>query len=102
GSFITFPTAFVPNLTEANGGVYSPEERRLDIFYPVSRNVDTYKLEIFNQWGVKVFVSEDLYQGWDGYYLGKCAQQATYSYKAEGYFKDGTSFRQSGNFMLVR
>lgn len=101
-SFIVFPTAFVPNLEQANGGAYSPEERRLDIFYPVWRNVDTYSLSIYNQWGTQVFQSNDVLIGWDGYFQGKCAVQGTYVYKAEGRYKDGTPFKVSGNLMLVR
>ena len=101
-SFIVFPTAFVPNLEQANGGAYTPDERRLDIFYPVWRNVDTYSLSIYNQWGTQVFQSNDVLIGWDGYFQGKCAVQGTYVYKAEGRYKDGTPFKVSGNLMLVR
>lgn len=101
-SFIVFPTAFVPNLEQSNGGAYTPDERRLDIFYPVWRNVDTYSLSIYNQWGTQVFQSNDVLIGWDGYFQGKCAVQGTYVYKAEGRYKDGTPFKVSGNLMLVR
>lgn len=101
-SYLVFPTAFTPNVEHSNGGVYSQGERRLDVFYPIGRNVDIYKLEIFSSWGNKVFESNDQYIGWDGYYLGKCAAQGTYFYKAEGRFKDGTAFQYSGNLMLIR
>ena len=101
-SYLVFPTAFTPNVERSNGGLYSEGERRLDIFYPVGRNVDTYKLEIFSSWGNKVFESNDQYVGWDGYYLGKCAAQGTYFYKAEGRFKDGDAFQYSGNLVLIR
>lgn len=100
--FVVFPNAFTPDLSQANGGYYELNERRLDIFYPASRNVDTYKLEIYNQWGVKVFESNDILHGWDGYYLGKCASQGTYSYLAEGKYKNGVVFRYSGSFLLIR
>lgn len=101
-SFIVFPTAFVPNLESANGGAYNPEDRSLDVFRPVFRNVDTYTLMIYNQWGTQVFQSNDILTGWDGYYQGKCAMQGTYVYKAEGKYKDGSSYRVSGNVLLVR
>ena len=99
---MVFPNAFTPNTSIPNGGVYQAEERRLDIFYPVSRNVDTYKLEIFNQWGVKVFVSNDIFVGWDGYYKGESAPQGVYMYKATGTYKNGRKFTVSGEFILVR
>lgn len=102
GSFIVFPTAFTPNVSEELSGIYSPEERRLDLFYPVSRNVDTYKLEIFNQWGNMVFSTENLMQGWNGYYLNQPAAQGVYVFKAEGRFKDGTAFREGGSVLLIR
>ena len=101
-SYLVFPTAFTPNVERSNGGVYSEGERRLDVFYPIGRNVDTYKLEIFSSWGVKVFESNDKNIGWDGYYLGQCADQGIYFYKAEGRFKDGNAFQYSGNLMLIR
>ena len=101
-SYLVFPTAFTPNVERSNGGAYSEGERRLDVFYPIGRNVDTYKLEIFSSWGNKVFESNDQYIGWDGYYLGQCAAQGTYFYKAEGRFKDGNAFQYSGNLMLIR
>lgn len=99
---MVFPNAFTPNTSIPNGGVYQAEERRLDIFYPVSRNVDTYKLEIFNQWGAKVFVSNDIFVGWDGYYKGESAPQGVYMYKATGTYKNGRKFTVSGEFILVR
>ena len=101
-SYLVFPTAFTPNVERSNGGLYSEGERRLDVFYPVGRNVDLYKLEIYSSWGNKVFESNDQYIGWDGYYMGKCAAQGVYLYKAEGRFKDGNSFQYSGNLMLIR
>ena len=102
GSFIVFPTAFTPNVSEELDGIYSPEERRLDLFYPISRNVDTYKLEIFNQWGNMVFSTENLLQGWNGYYLNQPAAQGVYVFKAEGRFRDGTAFREGGSILLIR
>ena len=102
GSFVIFPTAFTPNLDQELDGSYSAEERRLDIFYPVSRNVDSYRLDVYNQWGNMVFTTDDLYKGWNGYYLGQPAAQGTYVYKAEGRFKDGTAFRQGGSILLIR
>lgn len=101
-SYLVFPTAFTPNVERSNGGTFSEGERRLDVFYPIGRNVDTYKLEIFSSWGNKVFESNDQYIGWDGYYLGRCADHGTYFYRAEGRFKDGNSFQYSGNLMLIR
>jgi PKD repeat protein len=102
GAFIVFPTAFTPNLTQELDGKYSPEERRLDIFYPIWQNVKKLHLEVFNQWGNLVFTTDDLYQGWNGYFLGQPAAQGTYVYKAEGNFNDGTSFRKGGNILLIR
>jgi hypothetical protein len=101
-SYLVFPTAFTPNVESSNGGLYSEGERRLDVFYPIGRNVDVYKLEIYNSWGNKVFESNDQYIGWDGYYLGQCAAQGLYLYRAEGRFKDGKAFQYSGNLMLIR
>ncbi|MBP6284388.1 MAG: PKD domain-containing protein, partial [Paludibacteraceae bacterium] len=99
---MVFPNAFTPNTSFPNGGQYQADERRLDIFYPVSRNVETYKLEIFNQWGTKIFVSDDIFVGWDGFYKGESAAQGAYMYKASGTYKNGREFNESGEFILVR
>ncbi|MED9995379.1 MAG: PKD domain-containing protein [Paludibacteraceae bacterium] len=102
GAFIVFPTAFTPNVTQMLDGKYKTEERRLDIFYPVWKNVETIQLEIFNQWGNLVFSTNELDQGWNGYFLGQPAAQGTYVYKAEGRYQDGTSFRVGGSVLLIR
>ena len=59
-------------------------------------------LDIYNQWGIKVFTTDQLDQGWNGYYLGQPAAQGTYVYKAEGRYQDGTSFRLGGSVLLIR
>lgn len=102
-SFIVYPTAFVPNvITPADGHFAEGDAPRLDIFYPVFRNVDTYSLKVYNQWGAQVFQSDDVLYGWNGWFQGQCAAQGSYVYKAEGRYKDGTTFRVAGNITLIR
>ncbi len=52
------PNAFTPN----NDGLN-------DVYAPVGNffGINDYKLSIFNRWGERVFYSEDVEKGWDGY-----------------------------------
>ncbi len=101
---IEFPSAFTPNTNGETGGYYNPEipEEKNDIFYPLLRNIDDYRLEIFNRWGELLFVSEDLDIGWDGYYKGELCKMDVYIWKAEGRCTDGSFYSESGSVTLIR
>ena len=102
--FITFPNAFVPNKSYANGGEFSLITRNHDVFYPIWDDVDesSYIIEIFNRWGEKIFVSKDINIGWDGYVNGKLSPTGVYIFKASGKFKSGDSFAKSGEVTLIQ
>src|SRR5690606_15738431 len=73
GSLVTdfkfyLPTAFSPNNQDGN-----------ELFVPVATPyVRYYRLEIYNRWGEKVFVTDDIKQGWDGKYMGQDCEQGVY------------------------
>lgn len=56
-----------------------------DVFYPISRNIDNYRIQIFNSWGEKLFESRDASKagGWDGMYKGKVVESGVYVYMIE-------------------
>ena len=60
---IPIPNAFTPN----NDGLN-------DEFKPFNSNVSEYKMLIFNKFGEKIFESNDINLGWDGYFKGKIIQ----------------------------
>ena len=60
---LIFPNAFTPNRDNTN-----------DVFEPVNLEVvevDEYTLIVYNRWGEKVFMSNDINVGWDG----KCGSE---------------------------
>ena len=100
--YIEFPDAFTPSKSGPSEGYWDPEDTSNDIFHPVGEGVMEYKLEIFNKWGERLFISEDFRVGWDGYFEGELMPQDVYIYKAEGKFSNGTTFERMGNVTLLR
>jgi PKD repeat protein len=99
---ILFPNAFKPDLDGPNGGYYSlnqPEKN--NIFHPYWEGVIEYTLQIYTRWGEKLFESNDVNIGWDGYYLGTLSSQAVYVYKCWGLFVNGESFLLTGDVTLI-
>ncbi len=57
---------------------------------------------IYNRWGMKVFETKDINQGWDGTYNGEPQPLGVYVYMAEGVTATGKTFRKQGNITLMR
>ena len=102
--FYTFrtPNAFTPNANGGNGGSYDINSLTNDIFYPFTEFVEEFQLMIFNRWGELLFVSEDIYIGWDGYYRGNICQQDTYVWKINITYSDGQKISKVGDLTLMR
>jgi len=63
-----FANAFTPN----NDGLN-------DIFSPISEcNFDMYNLKIFNRWGVVLFETSTINEGWDGTYQNQIVTEGAY------------------------
>ena len=99
---IRFPSGFTPSPHGPVGGHYNVNSRDNDVFHPIVKGVDEYHMEIFNRWGVKVFTSDKVEIGWDGYYQGKPAEEGVYIYKVHGTYNNGTRFEKVGDFVLIR
>lgn len=68
---VSLPNAFTPNGDYVN-----------DVFRIISYGqIELVSMEIYNRWGNLVFKTSDIMQGWDGTYLGKDADLATYFYQ---------------------
>ena len=106
---ITFPDAFTPNLSGGNGGTYPCGEKYIvdknnlnDVFYPKQSGVVSYNLEIYNRWGEKIFVSNELCKGWDGYVDGVLAPQDVYVWKVSVIYRNGKPDKKYGSVTLLR
>ena len=99
---IVFPNAFKPDMDAGNGGQYSLNDRETNkIFHPLWKGVDIYRLEIFNNWGERLFISNDVNIGWDGYHRGTLCAQDVYVFKCWGYFLNGEPFNVVGDVTLI-
>lgn len=102
GGTIDFPNAFTPNTSGPNGGYYDPNAINNDIFFPVFKGLEEYKLMIFNRWGELIFETEDQNIGWDGYYREQLCQQDVYIWKAKVRFTNGKEEAFVGEIHLIR
>jgi gliding motility-associated-like protein len=89
---IFIPNAFTPDANGLN-----------DVFRPVLNEVHNYTLLIFNRWGEKLFESNSVDQGWNGFYKGHLCEQDVYVYKIS-YIEnaDGSTHEKIGDVTLVR
>lgn len=99
---IRFPNAFTPNTSGPSDGTYKETDTSNDIFHAYSAGVGEFHMEIYNRWGEKLFESDDINIGWDGYYKGELCKADVYVYKAKGKFLDGTPFEKVGDVTLLR
>jgi gliding motility-associated-like protein len=86
------PSAFTPLGHETNRIVYA---RGFGI-----KNLIEFR--IYNRWGEEVFYTDDLEQGWDGYYNGKLQNIDTYKYYVKAEMWDGTIKTIKGDILLMR
>lgn len=89
---IELPTSFTPNGDEIN-----------DVIYVKGWGID-YLIEfrVYNRWGNEVFFTDDLNQGWDGYYKGKIQNIDSYAYVVKVMMLDGREVVKKGTFNLLK
>lgn len=88
--YIYIPNAFTPN----NDGIN-------DIFRVRSNNLLKGTLIIFDRWGNKVFESDDINIGWDGFYKGNKQQVETYGYYFSGTCDGGATITLKGSITIL-
>jgi len=85
--------------------VFTPNEEGPTInntFQPFISNCHSFRMEIYNRWGEKLYETVDINTGWDGTYLGKMSPSSVYTYKIEIISKENKSTQYSGTFTLLR
>ncbi len=79
----TFPNAFMWNGSGPTGGHWTPGSIDNTVFHPDIENASELRLIIFTRLGHRVFESNEVYVGWDGYINeSELAVQGVYVYKA--------------------
>ena len=67
---VYIPNAFTPNGDGLN-----------DIFRArFGDNITSFRMEIYNRWGEKVFETNDINKGWDGYYKGQLQPEGNFAW----------------------
>jgi gliding motility-associated-like protein len=85
------PNAFTPNGDGKN-----------DVFrIPPAISLKLKEFSIYDQWGTKVFSTENISTGWDGTINGKQQATGVYVYIIKGTNEKGSVFLK-GNFILIR
>jgi gliding motility-associated-like protein len=72
---------FAPNTFTPDGNAYNNTWNIITDGIDVS----SYKMEIFDRWGTKLWESNEVQEGWDGTSKGKVLPSGTYSWKASFY-----------------
>lgn len=85
------PTAFSPNNDGNN-----------DKLKVMGAGIESMTLEIFDQWGQKVFETSDQKIGWDGTFEGQLLNPAVFTYQFSGICVDKSSAKLKGNITLIR
>ena len=70
-------TLYIPNCFTPNGDGLN------DIFKPLGINITDLTLLVFDRWGLQIFETTDIDQGWDGTYKGTKCQEDVYVYKLQ-------------------
>ena len=87
---IFIPSVFTPN-----------NDNRNDVFQVYSKEVTLQEMKIFNRWGVVVFQTSDVNQGWDGKYLNEVCPEDVYVFSLR-YKKDEQILTLADKVILLR
>ena len=73
-----------------------------DVLYVKGQDVKSMDFKVFNRWGELVFETNNINQGWDGYYKGVQQEMEVYVWTLNAIFSDGKAAVKSGNVTLLR
>jgi PKD repeat protein len=99
--FVRFPSAFSPNPSSPGDGRYSVGDLGNQVFYPVFNGVEHFQIMIFNRSGLKVFESNDIQLGWNGYYRNQLVKPDVYIWRVTGRYRNGKTFEMSGDVTVI-
>jgi gliding motility-associated-like protein len=98
-SQLHIPNAFSPNGNDLN-----------ETFKPTTLFISTnaklafldYDFRVYNRWGELLFMTHDLYEGWDGNYLNKPVQEGSYMYTIRAAGVDNKTYKTQGAVLIIR
>ena len=87
---------YVPNAFTPNGDNINDEFR---VGY---RSIASFEISIYDQWGRRVYQSDDITKGWDGTFRGDRASIGAYYYVIKAKGTDGVDYLRKGTVSLIR
>ncbi len=99
--FIEVPNAFSPTLNNSADGSYVKYDFSNNIFHPHFRSISAFEMSIYNKWGELLFVTNDIWKGWNGFYEGELCPEDVYVYTCKGKFYGGVEFERKGTVSLL-
>lgn len=90
------PVVDVPNAFSPNG------DGQNDILYVRGQDIKTLGFKVFNRWGELVYETNNINNGWDGYYKGVQQEMEVYVWMLTATFSNGTVSQRSGNVTLLK
>ncbi|HEY1646082.1 MAG TPA: T9SS type B sorting domain-containing protein, partial [Candidatus Saccharimonadales bacterium] len=85
------PSAFTPN-----------GDGRNEVFQAVGQYVKSFEMYVFDRWGMELFHSISINQGWDGTYKGGISQEDVYVYKIIVIDSEDNQHSYVGNVTLLK
>lgn len=104
GGFIKLPNAFTPNVSGSTDNTGQPGNGTFnDVFLPITRGVEEFKMQIFDRWGTLIFETTEKDKGWDGYdKSGNLLPAGVYVFKLTMRLSNGQRTTKIGDVTLLR
>jgi PKD repeat protein len=97
-----FPNAFAWNGSGPTGGHWTEGTIDNTVFHPHLVNATELKMIIYNRWGQKLYETNEVYVGWDGYLKsGELVHPGVYVYKAWVTYVDGLQELLTGDVTFL-
>jgi len=94
-----YATLYVPNAFSPNG------DGKNELFLAEGVGISTFKMYIFDRWGLLLYYSEDITKGWNGTYQAKgtqILQEDVYVWKIEATDFQNTNRNLHGTVTLLK
>lgn len=91
-----FMEVFIPNIFSPNGDGFN------DYFVVDGPRLFNFKLEVYDRWGKKIFITEDQKDHWDGKFNGTELSSQTFVYSVVGETVLGEKIVRSGNVTIIK
>ncbi len=96
---------FIPNNQLYIPDAFSPDTKgpaENNVFKVIGPQMRIYEIEIYNRFGQKVYMSNDMNAAWDGTYMNQTCIQGVYFYKIVTTDFEGISRDYSGTVTVIR